>query len=126
MSEGEKLAKIRLSKVCKEFGLNSRPGQRAGIPRIRALTPHAREQMDEDPGRVKALDDVDLTVADGQTMAVLGPSGCGKSTLLRVIAGLEADYHGELFYDEEEMLDVPPKDRFIGMVFQKLRALPSL
>ena len=118
------MAKIRLSKVCKEFGLNSRPGQRAGIPRIRALTPHAREQMDEDPGRVKALDDVDLTVADGQTMAVLGPSGCGKSTLLRVIAGLEADYHGELFYDDQEMLDVPPKDRFIGMVFQNYALYP--
>ena len=80
--------------------------------------------MDEDPGRVKALDDVDLTVADGQTMAVLGPSGCGKSTLLRVIAGLEADYHGELFYDDQEMLDVPPKDRFIGMVFQNYALYP--
>ena len=42
----------------------------------------------EDPQPTLALDDVSLTVRDGQTIAVVGPSGCGKSTLLRVVAGL--------------------------------------
>ena len=65
-----------------------------------------------------------MTVPDGRTMAVLGPSGCGKSTLLRVIAGLEADYDGELRYDDQDMMDVPPRDRYIGMVFQNYALYP--
>ena len=115
------MASIRLSEVTKEFGLHSRPNQGAGIPRLRGSS--SNEQPGEPP-RVLALDQVDLTVPDGQTMAVLGPSGCGKSTLLRVIAGLEADYRGELFYDEQNMVDVPPKDRYIGMVFQNYALYP--
>ena len=57
-------------------------------------------------------------------MAVLGPSGCGKSTLLRVVSGLEADYGGDLFYDDRNMLDVAPRDRYIGMVFQNYALYP--
>ena len=91
---------------------------------MRAFTPHAREVLPEEPDRVRALDHVDLTVPDGQTMAVLGPSGCGKSTLLRVVSGLEADYRGSLFYDHQNMEDVAPKDRFIGMVFQNYALYP--
>ena len=111
------MATIRLSKVSKEFGLHSRPGQGVGIPRLRA-------GEEDGPRRVLALDQVDLTVPDGQTMAVLGPSGCGKSTLLRVIAGLEPDYLGDLFYDDQNMLDVATKDRYIGMVFQNYALYP--
>lgn len=118
------MATIRLSKVCKEFGLHSRSNRGAITPRMRAFTPHAREGMPEEPDRVQALDHVDLTVPDGQTMAVLGPSGCGKSTLLRVVSGLEADYRGSLFYDQQNMEDVAPKDRFIGMVFQNYALYP--
>ena len=79
---------------------------------------------DEAAESVLALDQVDLTVPDGLTMAVVGPSGCGKSTLLRVISGLEADYSGELFYDDQNMMDVPPRDRYIGMVFQNYALYP--
>ncbi len=111
------LATIRLNKVSKQFGLHSRPGQGVGIPRLRA-------DENDGPRRVLALDQVDLTVPDGQTMAVLGPSGCGKSTLLRVIAGLEPDYHGDLYYDDQEMADVAAKDRYIGMVFQNYALYP--
>jgi len=75
-------------------------------------------------GPVTALDHVMLTIPDGQTLAVVGPSGCGKSTLLRVVAGLEADYTGHVFYDDEDMGDVPPKDRYIGMVFQNYALYP--
>jgi len=75
-------------------------------------------------GPVVALDRVNLTVPDGQTFAVVGPSGCGKSTLLRVVAGLESDFTGHVFYDDEDMRDVPPKDRQIGMVFQNYALYP--
>ena len=113
-----------MSKVCKEFGLHSRANQGAGLSRLREFTPHAREESPEEPDRVRALDNVDLTVQDGQTMAVLGPSGCGKSTLLRVVSGLESNYRGNLFYDDQNMEDVAPKDRYIGMVFQNYALYP--
>jgi ABC-type Fe3+/spermidine/putrescine transport system ATPase subunit len=48
---------------------------------------------------VKAVDDVELQVKEGDSVAILGPSGCGKTTLLRVIAGLEAPDDGEVLYD---------------------------
>jgi len=80
-------------------------------------TPHAG-------GPVVALDHVNLTIPDGKTVAVVGPSGCGKSTLLRVIAGLES-FSGDVFYDEQNMRDVPPKERYIGMVFQNYALYPQ-
>jgi ABC-type sugar transport system ATPase subunit len=92
----------------------------------RAAAQAAREH-DESIGRsgpLVALDHVDLTIPDGQTFAVVGPSGCGKSTLLRVVAGLESDYKGHVFYDDEDVGEVPPKDRHIGMVFQNYALYP--
>ncbi len=75
---------------------------------------------------IKALDQVNLTIPDGETLTVVGPSGCGKSTLLRVIAGLDTDYTGQVFYDDQEMSNLPPKDRYIGMVFQNYALYPHL
>ena len=75
-------------------------------------------------GRVRALDHCHLTVAHGETVAVVGPSGCGKSTLLRVVAGLVAPQSGRVLYDGQDMADVPPKDRGIGMVFQNYALYP--
>ncbi len=75
-------------------------------------------------GGIAALDNVNLTVPDGTTMAVMGPSGCGKSTLLRVVCGLDLSYTGEVYYDDRDMRDVPPKDRYIGMVFQNYALYP--
>ena len=73
---------------------------------------------------VTALDHLNLTVPDGQTIAVVGPSGCGKSTLLRVAAGLETDFGGRVFYDDVDMMEVSPGDRYIGMVFQNYALYP--
>jgi ABC-type sugar transport system ATPase subunit len=73
---------------------------------------------------ITALDKVNLTIPDGETLAIVGPSGCGKSTLLRVVAGLDPDFKGRVFYDDRDMRDVPPKDRFIGMVFQSYALYP--
>ncbi|MCY3707736.1 MAG: ABC transporter ATP-binding protein [Caldilineaceae bacterium] len=118
------MATIRLSKVSKEFGVQAGTALARSIPWMGSSGPEAREGEEEGSDRVHALDQVDLTVPDGRTLAVLGPSGCGKSTLLRVISGLEADYSGELFYDDQNMMDVPPKDRYIGMVFQNYALYP--
>ena len=74
--------------------------------------------------KIVALDQVNLTIPDGHTLSVVGPSGCGKSTLLRIVAGLDPDFQGRVFYDDRDMRDVPPKDRFIGMVFQSYALYP--
>ncbi|MEZ4660276.1 MAG: ATP-binding cassette domain-containing protein [Caldilineaceae bacterium] len=72
------------------------------------------------------LDNVHLTIPNGQTLAIVGPSGCGKSTLLRVAAGLDGEYTGNLYFDGRPMQDVPAKDRHIGMVFQNYALLSPL
>ena len=85
-----------------------------------------REAVDrpDHRGPVMALDHLNLTIPDGQTVAVVGPSGCGKTTLLRVVAGLEASFTGRVFYDDQDMADVPTGERFIGMVFQNYALYP--
>lgn len=89
-----------------------------------------KERIQEDLPRetaqgVKALDQVNLTVPNGQTFVIVGPSGCGKSTLLRVISGLERNYTGQILYDGEDVQSVPPKERYIGMVFQNFALYPN-
>jgi len=75
---------------------------------------------------VRALAGVSLTIENGETMAVVGPSGCGKSTLLRVVAGLEPVDEGAVYYDDQDMRSVPPKERGIGMVFQNYALYPNM
>ena len=74
---------------------------------------------------VMALDRVSLTIPDGQTFVVIGPSGCGKSTLLRVVAGIMNDYSGQVLYDGQDVQDIPPGERYIGMVFQNYALYPN-
>jgi ABC-type sugar transport system ATPase subunit len=112
------MATIRLVDVNKVFA-QPLAGRRA--QRDQRL---AGEEQDENIGQVKALDQVNLTVPNGQTIAIVGPSGCGKSTLLRVVAGLDGEYSGQVFYDDQEMTNLPPKDRYIGMVFQNYALYP--
>jgi ABC-type sugar transport system ATPase subunit len=75
---------------------------------------------------IVALDDVNLTVQHGETLSVIGPSGCGKSTLLRVIAGLEPLTSGRVLYDRQDVVDVVPGDRGIGIVFQSYALYPHM
>lgn len=64
------------------------------------------------------LDDVRLSVADGELLVLVGPSGCGKSTLLRSIAGLEPSTTGSLELRGVDISHLPPERRRIGLVFQ--------
>ncbi|BCJ43988.1 sugar ABC transporter ATP-binding protein [Actinoplanes ianthinogenes] len=78
------------------------------------------------PDGTVAVDRVSLDVKDGEFMVLLGPSGCGKSTVLRMIAGLEDPTDGELLLNGEPVLDVPPRDRSIAMVFQDFALYPHM
>jgi NitT/TauT family transport system ATP-binding protein len=69
-----------------------------------------------------ALDDVSLTVREGQFISIVGPSGCGKSTLLQIIAGLSASTGGEVLIDGERVSG--PRPDKIGVVFQEPLLLP--
>ena len=86
---------------------------------------HQEEPPVETSKGVMALDRVNLTIPDGQTFVVVGPSGCGKSTLLRVVAGIMNDYPGQVLYDGEDVQNIPPGERYIGMVFQNYALYPN-
>jgi multiple sugar transport system ATP-binding protein len=75
---------------------------------------------------VRAVDDVDITIRDGEFMVLLGPSGCGKTTLLRSIAGLEQIDAGRVMIGETDVTDLPPRKRNIAMVFQSYAVFPHL
>jgi ABC-type sugar transport system ATPase subunit len=132
------VAEIRLEGVTKIFSGSSLPKwlpSGGGVRRVlqdyqdKAFVERVAAQevsVGRAEGPVRALDNLSLTILNGETMAVVGPSGCGKSTLLRVIAGLETPDEGLVYYDDRLMNDVPPKDRGIGMVFQSYALYPHM
>ena len=76
------------------------------------------EQVSKSYSAYPALDDVSLTIGDGEFVALLGPSGSGKTTLLRILAGLEVPEHGKVWFGKREVTDDKPASRGIGFVFQ--------
>jgi multiple sugar transport system ATP-binding protein len=75
---------------------------------------------------IKAVDSLDLGVADGEFMVLVGPSGCGKTTALRMVAGLEEISSGVVRIGERVVNHVPSRDRDIAMVFQSYALYPHL
>ena len=90
------MAYIRFENICKSFGKN------------------------------EVLKNINLDVEKGQLVTLLGPSGCGKSTLLRCLAGLETVTSGKVYLDGNDITNVNPKDRDIGMVFQQYSLFPNM
>ena len=74
----------------------------------------------------RAIDQLNLSVKDGEFLILVGPSGCGKSTALRMIAGLEDITSGSLRIGGVDVVDMPPKDRDIAMVFQSYALYPHM
>jgi putative spermidine/putrescine transport system ATP-binding protein len=78
------------------------------------------------PGVEAGVYDISLTVEPGELMAVIGPSGCGKSTLLRLIAGFLTPQLGEIRIAGQQVTDIPPRARNLGVVFQNYALFPHM
>src|SRR5512146_3307711 len=75
---------------------------------------------------VDAVNDVNISVGDGEFICILGPSGCGKSTTLRMIGGFEEATAGDVRIDGVSVTDIPPNRRPTAMVFQKYTLWPHM
>jgi ABC-type Fe3+/spermidine/putrescine transport system ATPase subunit len=72
------------------------------------------------------LDGVSLSVASGETVALLGASGSGKSTLLKIVAGLDAPERGSVWFNGEDISALPPEQRGFALMFQDFALFPHL
>ena len=84
------------------------------------------KQIEKTYGPVKAVDQVSLTIADGEFFSLLGPSGCGKTTLLRMLGGFEAPTSGQIVHDGIRIDTLPANQRQFNMVFQRYALFPHL
>jgi spermidine/putrescine transport system ATP-binding protein len=73
-----------------------------------------------------ALDDVSISIAEGEFFSLLGPSGCGKTTTLRIIAGFEQPTRGNVYLEDELVNGVPPYLRNVNTVFQNYALFPHM
>src|SRR5256885_218604 len=78
------------------------------------------------PDGTKAVEALDLEIADGEFVVLVGPSGCGKSSALRMVAGLEYITDGKVWIGGRVVNRVPPKDRDIAMIFQNYALYPHM
>ena len=78
------------------------------------------------PDGTKAVDTLDLHVADGEFLCVLGPSGCGKSSTIRMLAGLEEVSLGEIRINGRRVNELPPQERDAAMIFENYALYPHL
>ncbi len=78
------------------------------------------------PNNIQAVQDFSLTIKQGERLALLGPSGCGKTTLLRMIAGLTQPDRGDILFDGESILQLPPQKRGAVMIFQQHQLFPFM
>ena len=78
------------------------------------------------PNGTRALEDVSITINDGEFVVLVGPSGCGKTTLLRMVAGLADITEAEIAIGDKTVNEVAPKDRDIAMVFQNYALYPHM
>ncbi len=73
-----------------------------------------------------AVDDLNITIKDGELIGLLGPSGCGKSTTLYMLSGLKDPTEGEIWFDDEDVTHLAPEKRGIGLVFQNYALYPHM
>lgn len=77
-------------------------------------------------GNTLAVNNLSISVKEGQFISLLGPSGCGKTTTLRMIAGFDDPDSGEILLEGQDLVSIPPNKRNAGMVFQSYALFPNL
>ena len=75
---------------------------------------------------ITAVNDFNFEIPDGKLIGLLGPSGCGKSTALNLISGLETPSEGRIYFGEEDVTELPPEARGVGLVFQNYALYPHM
>jgi len=90
------------------------------------LTKHYPNRNRKIRGNVVAVDNFTFEIPDGKLIGLLGPSGCGKSTTLNMICGLEKPTSGKIYFGEDDVTQLPPENRGVGMVFQSYALYPHL
>ena len=77
-------------------------------------------------GDVIAVNNFTYEIPDGKLIGLLGPSGCGKSTTLYMLSGLQQPTSGQIFFGEEDVTDLAPEKRGVGLVFQNYALYPHM
>ncbi|ELY89057.1 ABC transporter [Natrialba hulunbeirensis JCM 10989] len=82
--------------------------------------------FDAPDGRIVAVDDLSLTIDDGEFLTLVGPSGCGKTTTLRCVAGLDTPTSGTITVDDRDVTNLPPQERDVALLFQDIALYPHM
>ena len=77
-------------------------------------------------GDVIAVDNFTFEIPDGKLIGLLGPSGCGKSTMLNMLSGLQKPTSGKVYFDEDDVTNLPAENRGVGVVFQNYALYPHM
>src|SRR6266571_1886035 len=94
--------------------------------RIESMTSVRLEKISKHFGQTVAVDDINLSIGAGELFFLLGPSGCGKSTLLRLIAGLLEPSGGRIFFNNDDVTNLPTQARNAVMCFQSYALWPHM
>ncbi len=84
------------------------------------------EGLGKSYGEVEVVRDISLMIAEGEFVSLLGPSGCGKTTILRMVAGLVEPSRGRILIGRDDVTNLPPNKRGLGLVFQSYALFPHM
>ncbi|MBR5125365.1 MAG: ABC transporter ATP-binding protein [Oscillospiraceae bacterium] len=93
---------------------------------LQNLTKKFPSRNKKQPQDVIAVNDFTFEIPDGTLVGLLGPSGCGKSTTLNLLSGLQTPTAGKIFFGDDDVTDLPPEHRGVGLVFQNYALYPHL
>ncbi len=93
------------------------------LQNVTKIFPSRNKKSNEE---VVAVNNFDFTIPDGKLVGLLGPSGCGKSTTLYMICGLQKLSSGRIFFGEDDVTDLSPENRGVGLVFQNYALYPHM
>jgi len=93
------------------------------LQNVTKIFPSRNKKSNEE---VVAVNNFDFTIPDGKLVGLLGPSGCGKSTTLYMICGLQKLSSGKIFFGDDDVTDLSPENRGVGLVFQNYALYPHM